>query len=99
MKIIDIVKKFFKRLKSNKTIMIEERHIEEKTSNTIFYDTKRNIFAKSIYRNQRIELDDLQRKLENNQISINNINIFEVMDLIDKYQSQIIELKTKIVNF
>lgn len=93
MKIIDIIKKFFKKLKSKKTKMIEEN-----IKRTISYDTKRDIFEKSIYINQERELDDLQRKLDNNQISINNINIFEVMDLIDKYQDQIIKLNTKIVN-
>ena len=96
MKIIDIIKILFNKLKLNKTKLIEEKTIEEIEKETGSYDTKRDKFSKSIYKSEKIELGDLQRKLENNQISINSINIFEVMDLIDKYQNEINELKIKI---
>ena len=88
MKIIEIIKRFFRNLKSNKTKMIEE-----KTTSTSSYNNKREAFAKSIYLNEKVELDMLQRKLEKNEISVSSLNIFEVMDLIDRYQNQITELK------
>lgn len=88
-KIIEIIKKFINKAKSNKIQLIEDKTI---------YDSQRDKFVKSIHTNKDTELIDLQKKLEHNQISINDINIFTVMDLIDKYQEQINELNRKIQN-
>ena len=89
LKIIEIIKNIFKKDKSNNTKLIEDKHIN---------DNQRENFVKSIDSCKDIELSKLQEKLENNQISVNDINIFEVMDLIDKYEQQINELKRKTQN-
>ena len=88
-KIIEIIKKFFNKAKLEKTKLIED-----KTT----YNSQRDIFVRTINANKDTELIDLQKKLEHNQISVNDINIFNVMDLIYKYEEQIIELNRKVQN-
>lgn len=88
-KIIEIIKNFFNKAKLAKTKLIED-----KTT----FNSQRDIFVKKINANKDTELIDLQKKLENNQISVNDINIFNIMDLIDKYEEQIIELNRKVQN-
>lgn len=87
-KVIEIIKNFFNKAK------LEKKLIEDKTT----YNSQRDIFVKTINTNKDAELIDLQEKLEHNQISVSDINIFNVMDLIDKYEEQIIELNRKVQN-
>ena len=99
MKIIDIIKNFFNKLKSNKTKMIEEKNENSINGVAISNEEKRELFAKSINESERIELSDLQKKLESKQISVNELNIFEVMDLIDMYKNNINELNKRIETY
>lgn len=85
--VIEIIKKLFKKDKLDKIQLIEDKTI---------CDNQRDKFIQSIYTNKDVELTDLQKKLENNQISVNDINIFSVMDLIERYEQQIIELNRKV---
>ena len=99
MKIKDIIKNFFNKLKSNKTKMIEEKNENSINGVVISNEEKRELFAKSINESERIELSDLQKKLESKQISVNELNIFEVMDLIDMYKNNINELNKRIETY
>lgn len=83
-KIIEIIKNFFKKDKV--------KQIEDKTS----YNNQRDVFVNTITTNNDTELIDLQKRLEHNQISVNDLNIFNVMDLIDKYEKQLVELDLRI---
>ena len=83
-KIIEIIKNFFKKDKI--------KQIEDKTS----YNNQRDVFVNTITTNNDTELIDLQKRLEHNQISVNDLNIFNVMDLIDKYEKQLVELDLRI---
>ena len=60
--------------------------IEESKSNNI---TRKESFIKSIDLREKQENINLQVKLENNQISVNDLSIFEVLDLIDLYKEQL----------
>ena len=85
-KIIEIIKNFFKKDKV--------KQIEDKTS----YNNQRDVFVNTITTNNDTELIDLQKKLEHNQISVNDLNIFNVMDLIEKYEKQLVELNIRVQN-
>ena len=88
-KIIEIFKRFFSKAKVDKTKMIEDKNTDK---------NQRDSFVKTISNNNDAELIDLQRKLEHNQISVNDLNIFNVMDLIDRYELQVVELKGRVQN-
>ena len=81
MKIIEKIKEFFRSLKKEKTLLIEE----SKSNNV----TRKESFVKSIDIREKQENINIQAKLENNEISVNNLSIFEVMDLIDLYKEQL----------
>ena len=83
MKILDIIKKWFNS-KSKRTKMLEEKNEEIE----LIKENERELFVKSIRQKEEIELQNLQKKLENGQISVNSINIFKVMDLLDKYENK-----------
>lgn len=83
-KIIEIIKNFLKKDKV--------KQIEDKTS----YNNQRDVFVNTITTNNDTELIDLQKRLEHNQISVNDLNIFNVMDLIEKYEKQLVELDLRI---
>lgn len=85
-KIIEIIKNFFKKDKI--------KQIEDKTS----YNNQRDVFVNTITTNNDTELIDLQKRLEHNQISVNDLNIFNVMDLIEKYEKQLVELNIRVQN-
>ena len=81
MKFIKKIKEFFRSFKKQKTLLIEESK-----SNNI---TRKESFIKSIDLREKQENINLQVKLENNQISVNDLSIFEVLDLIDLYKEQL----------
>lgn len=92
MMVIDIIKSFLKKIKSNKKML----HIEENTKKIKSNELKKDIAVKTSSYNKQIELINLQRNLENKKISVDDLNIFEIIDLIDKYQNDIMKMKSKL---
>ncbi len=92
MMVIDIIKSFLKKIKSNKKML----HIEENTKKIKSHELKKDIAVKTSSYNKQIELINLQRNLENKKISVDDLNIFEIIDLIDKYQNDIMKMKSKL---
>ena len=71
---------FFKSFKKEKKTLINE------TSNTGISSKKD--FANSINIKDNKEYFDLQLKLENGTLSVDDLSIFDVIDLIDLYNRQ-----------
>ena len=85
MKIFEAIKNFFRKIlkKDNYKPLL----LEEKNPNTI--DNRREEFIDSLDVKEQEKIKYLKQKLENDEISIDNLTIFEVMDLIDFYKKQL----------
>ena len=81
MKIIEIIKNFFKSFKKDKVLEVEESKVE----NTNLKES----FKKEIDVRDRQRFIELQKMLEDDEISVNGLSIFEVLDLIDLYNEQL----------
>ena len=77
MKIIDIIKKWLGQNKKQKPKMIDE----SKTNNI---ENKKE-FIRKIDAREGQELLSLKLQLENGDISVSDLSIFEVMDLLELY--------------
>ena len=83
MRIFELIKNFFKKLfKRNKPLLLEEKNLSS-------INRKREEFIDSLDMKEQEKIRYLQHKLENNEISIENLTIFEVMDLVDFYKNQL----------
>ncbi len=79
MRIIEIIKNLFKRNKKNNNLLTEK---------TIEKQNKTD-FVKNVDLSDIQECLALQKKIESNQTSVDDLSIFEVMDLIDLYNRQL----------
>ena len=90
MSFIENIKSFFRRLVKKDNKLIEESNLnnQDKLSQNHInnFDNKKK-FIDSI--NINSEELYLQKKLEQNEISIDDLSIFEVMDLVDLYKKQL----------
>ncbi len=92
MKILEKIKKFLKGLTSNKRKLIQEKNENSNINNLDSNVPKKDnasIFLESIGESNEREMYELQRKLESGNISVYDISIFEVMDLIGRYEKQV----------
>lgn len=78
MKIIEIIKKWLKKNKKTKAKMISE----SKTKNTT---EKKDDFISNIDVREKQELLGLKLQLERGQVSVEDLSIFEVMDILELY--------------
>lgn len=95
--IFEFIKSLFKKSKKQKIELIEENiklETENASNDDIF--NKRKNFIKTIDQKFENELISLQNEVENKEIDVKNLNIFEVVDLIDKYEKDIQQIDNKI---
>ena len=82
MKIIEIIKKWFQNNKKTKVKMI----IEGKTNNTT---EKKKGFINNIDLREKQEMLGLKSQLETGRVSVDDLSIFEVMDILELYGEHI----------
>ena len=85
MNLIEKIKKFFKRLKGEKEILIEE-------SKTSVNQNRKMDFIKNVDAREQKEMVDLQKQYEEGELSPYELSIYQVMGLTDLYKEQIEEL-------
>ncbi len=79
MRIIEMIKNLFNINKKKKNLLIEKTVENKRKSNFI-----QNLDLRGIQ-----ESMELQLKLEEQQISVDDLSIFEILDLIDLYNKQL----------
>ena len=82
MKIIEIIKKWFQNNKNTKVKMISEGQTKSIVEN------KEN-FISNIDLSGKQEILKIRKQLENGQVSVDDLSIFEVMDILELYGEHI----------
>lgn len=78
MKIIEIIKKWFQNNKKTKVKMIDEGKKKTTTG-------KKEDFINNIDVREKQEMLGLKSKLEKGQVLVDDLSIFEVMDILESY--------------
>lgn len=82
MKIIEIIKKWFQNNKKNEVKMINEG----KTNNLT---EKKKKFINNIDVREKQEMLEIKLQLETGQVSVDDLSIFEVMNILELYGEQV----------
>ena len=82
MKIIEIIKKWFQNNKKTKVKMIDEGKKNTTTG-------KKEDFINNIDVREKQEMLGLKSKLEKGQVLVDDLSIFEVMDILESYGKHI----------
>ena len=82
MKIIEIIKKWFQNNKKTKVKMISEGQTKSIVEN-------KKEFISNIDVREEKEILDIRNKLETGQLSVDDLSIFEVMDVLELYGEHI----------
>ena len=82
MKIIEIIKKWFRNNKKSKVKLISEGQTKSIAEN------KEN-FISNIDLSGKQEILEIRKKLETGQVSVDDLSIFEVMDILELYGEHI----------
>ena len=93
MNFIRKIKEFFERFKNRKTKLIDETTKDDGKK-----ERKRD-FIKAVDSRERQELLELQQKCANDEISIYDLSIYQVMGLTDLCREQIEELNKALEDY
>ena len=82
MKIIEIIKKWFQNNKKTKAKMISEGQTKSIVEN-------KKEFISNIDLSGKQEILEIRKQLETGQVSVDDLSIFEVMDILELYGEHI----------